>query len=336
MVHCYHSVRHFRLRIVMKSIDAARLRDCVMQGLARNRLPGLHFPGHFMALDRRQFDRDAVVLALPLGPHIADERGVIGMPAVCLLVDVTLATSMRPFLQPGVRTATVSMQIVFAGLAPVGELVCEAQCLGFSQEAALPQAVCRGVLKSSGGVVGYCSGTFVQLGTPPGVTLAPTAWEVDTKIDAPPIAGTPLSEAERKVLKHADRCLAAMAPDERFVDRFWGGDIHAADGKARSRMPIGPHTNNRVGNSQGGLMMAHAAATAAAAVPRHRVLESVSAWFISPGVGAQLRARSETLQHGRSLAVVRTQVFGPGRKRVLEVVTNHAAPRHAASPTIQD
>ena len=141
----------------MDSPDAAVLRDRVMQGLARNRLRGLHFPGHFMALDRRRFDRDAVVLALPVGPHITDAQGVVGMPALSLLVDVTLATSMRPFLQPGVRTATVSMQILFTGRAPVGELVCDAQCLGFSEAAALPQAICRGVLRSSAGVVCYCS-----------------------------------------------------------------------------------------------------------------------------------------------------------------------------------
>jgi acyl-coenzyme A thioesterase PaaI-like protein len=267
---------------------------------------------------------------LPTGPHIADAQGRIGLPAVSLLVDVTLATSMRPFLAPGVRTATVSMQIVFTGLDPVGELVCEAQCLGFSTEAALPQAVCRGVLKSSHGVVCYCSGTFVQLATPPGVTLAPTAWEVDTSGETPPIEGTPLSEAERQVLRHTDRVLRSLGPGECFVDRFWGGEVRPGEGKVRSRMAIGPHANNRVGNSQGGLMMAYAASTAAAVVPRHSVLESISAWFISPGVGTQLRAVGEPLQQGRSLAVVRTQVFAPGRKRVLEVITNHGSPKARA------
>jgi acyl-coenzyme A thioesterase PaaI-like protein len=314
----------------MNRDDAFPLRAGVMQGLARNRRPGLHFPGHFMALDRRRFDRDAVVIALPAGPHVVDEQGVVGLPAVSLLVDVTLATSMRPFLAPGVRTATVSMQIMFTGLAPVGELVCEAQCLGFSSASALPQAVCRGVLRSSRGVVCHCSGTFVQLGAPPGVTLAPTAWEVDTSGDVPPIAGTPLSEAEAQVVRHADRVLRALEPGERFVDRFWGGRILPGAGKARSRMAIGPHANNRVGNAQGGLMLAYAAATAAAAVPRHTVLESIGAWFVSPGVGPQLRAVSEPLQQGRSLAVVRTQVFGPGRRRVLEVTTNHGTPKGPA------
>ena len=146
-------------------------------------------------------------------------------------------------------------------------------------------------------------GTFVQLASPSGMKLAPTAWEVDTKSDVPPIAGTPLSQTERKVLEDADRCLAAMAPGERFVDRFWGGTMLAAGDGARSHLTLGPHANNRVGNAQGGVILAHAAATAAAAVPRHPVLESVSAWFISPGIGTRLRAKSETLQHGRSLAV---------------------------------
>ena len=311
------------------SADMAPLRAHVLQGLARNRIPGLHFPGHFLGLERRKFSRDAVSIALPVGSHIADAAGRVGLPAVILQVDVTLATAMRPFLAPGVRTATVSMQVNFTGVEPIGELVCEAQCLGFSQDAVLSQAVCRGALTSSSGVVCYCSGTFVQLDTPAGVKLAPTAWEVDTSSETPRIEGTLLTAAERKVLKHADRCLAEMEPGERFVDRFWGSAARAGDGKASSRFPLGPHVNNRVGNAQGGLMVAHAAATAAAAVPRHRLVESIAAWFISPGVGSQLRARSETIQHGRSLAVVRTQVFGAGRKRVLEVITNHAVPKQA-------
>jgi acyl-coenzyme A thioesterase PaaI-like protein len=118
-----------------------------------------------------------------------------------------------------------------------------------------------------------------------------------------------------------------MDTGENFVDRFWGAEVTPSEGKARSRWALGPHTGNRVGYTQGGLMVAYAARTAQAAVPRHRLLESVSAWFMSPGIGAHLRAQSETLQNGRNLAVVRTQVFGVGRKRVLEVVSNHAVPK---------
>jgi len=37
-----------------------------------------------------------------------------------------------------------------------------------------------------------------------------------------------------------------------------------------------------------------------------------------------LRARATVLQKGRNVAVVRTEVFATGGKRVLEVVSNHA------------
>lgn len=308
---------------------AALMRERILQSLARNRVPGLHFPGHFLGLERRKFGRDGVSIAMLPAPHISDAAGRIGLPAVVLQVDVTLATAMRPFLSPGVRTATVSMQINFTGVPAVGELVCEAQCLGFSQDAALPQAICRGALVSPAGAVCYCTGTFVQLDTPADVKLAPTAWEVENVAEPPRIEGTPLTVPERKVIKHAERCLAAMGPGERFADRFWAGPVRVAGDRAYSRFALGPHVNNRVGNAQGGLMMAQATVTASEAVPRHRLVESISAWFISPGVGSQLRLRSETIQQGRSLAVVRTQVFGAQRRRVLEVVTNHAVPNES-------
>ena len=309
--------------------NAAALRELVLRGLARNRIPGLHFPGNFLALERRRFDRDAVSIALPRGAHIEDGKGRVGLSAVMLLVDVTLATAMRPFLAPGVRTATVSMQVNFTGVPAVGPLLCSARCLGFSHDAVLPQAICRGELTSGSEIVCYCSGSFVQLDTPANVTLAPTAWEVEPVSDPPPLEARSLDQPERKILRHADRRLSALPPDEAFVNRFWGGDVHAADGKARSRLMLGPHVNNRVGNAQGGVMMAHAAVTAAHAVPRHRLIESIAAWFISPGAGTALRLRSETIQQGRSLAVVRTQVFAPGRKRVLEVISNHAVAKPA-------
>ena len=61
-----------------------------------------------------------------------------------------------------------------------------------------------------------------------------------------------------------------------------------------------------------------------AAVPRHPLLTSASAWYISPGQGKALTARSTVLQTGRNVAVVRTEVFNAGRKLALEVISNHA------------
>jgi acyl-coenzyme A thioesterase PaaI-like protein len=69
-----------------------------------------------------------------------------------------------------------------------------------------------------------------------------------------------------------------------------------------------------------------ALATAVAAVPQHPLLTGASAWYISPGQGKALTARSILLQSGRNVAVVRTEVLASGRKLVLEVISNHAIP----------
>jgi acyl-coenzyme A thioesterase PaaI-like protein len=84
------------------------------------------------------------------------------------------------------------------------------------------------------------------------------------------------------------------------------------------------HVGNRVGHVQGGLLLNAALATAIGAVPHHPLLTAASAWFISPGQGKALNSRSTVLQKGRNVAVVRTEVFAAGGKRVLEAVSNHA------------
>jgi acyl-coenzyme A thioesterase PaaI-like protein len=50
----------------------------------------------------------------------------------------------------------------------------------------------------------------------------------------------------------------------------------------------------------------------------------VSAWFVSPGEGRELHAKSRIWHHGRETAVVRTEVTGVGARRVLEMVTAHS------------
>jgi acyl-coenzyme A thioesterase PaaI-like protein len=54
-------------------------------------------------------------------------------------------------------------------------------------------------------------------------------------------------------------------------------------------------------------------------------LSNISAWFVSPGLGPQLKVRSNVVQQGRNLAVVRTQILGASGKLVLEATSQHAA-----------
>jgi len=58
---------------------------------------------------------------------------------------------------------------------------------------------------------------------------------------------------------------------------------------------------------------------------RQPLLTSISAYYISPGEGRSLKARSRILHHGRLVSVVRTQITGKNNRRVLEVVTTHAS-----------
>ena len=90
------------------------------------------------------------------------------------------------------------------------------------------------------------------------------------------------------------------------------------------------HIGNRVGHVQGGFLLHAALATAEATVPNHPLLTGASAWYISPGQGKLISARSTVLQNGRNVAVVRTELFNSERKLVLEVVSNHAARPAAA------
>jgi len=100
-------------------------------------------------------------------------------------------------------------------------------------------------------------------------------------------------------------------------------------GGATATMKNGPHIGNRVGHAQGGIQLGLAAVTAAAALPANWALIGISGWYISPGEGTSLRARSEIVHHGRLTAVVRTQLTGKDGRRVLEAVTTHAGrPAH--------
>ena len=87
----------------------------------------------------------------------------------------------------------------------------------------------------------------------------------------------------------------------------------------------GPHVGNRVGHVQGGVTMGLGIATAEAALPPTWMLSAVTAWYISPGEGRTLKARSKVVHRGRLTAVVRTEIFGKNNRRVMEMTTAHAS-----------
>ena len=307
----------------MHTIDKQEICRRALQALARNRHPGYHFGGHFLELQCRRFKAGLAAFELESGAHCIEPDGSTYLGAVLLLADMTLSAANRLYVDSRARTATLAMRIEFTGAPLLGLLRAESKSEGFSPHTALAQAASAGTIHAAGAVAARMSGVWVSPPTPEGRVLNPLPWEQGH--DAAPIAlaAADLDPLEKAVMRRVNQALRGSAHGG-FLRNLWQPAVrHTAQG-AVSRLAIGMHVGNRVGHVQGGLLMNAALATAIGAVPHHPLLTAASAWFISPGQGKALRSRSTVLQKGRNVAVVRTEVFAAGAKRVLEVVSNHA------------
>ncbi|MCC6531687.1 MAG: hypothetical protein IT531_03995 [Burkholderiales bacterium] len=311
----------------MTPTDAELIRRRALVALSSNRVPGYHFPGHFLDLQCTRYDRGGIVLEMDTCAHNSDPGGTANLGAVAFLADMALASSCRVFVDPTRRTATLKLHMDFCGGEARGRIRAQAHSSGFSERTALAQAQCYGEVSALGRPILRMTGTWVSPPSPDGRPLHPLPWEHDANAAAAPLlAPGELDAMERDVLKRVERALRDAKHGE-FMQRLWAPVVrHGARGTT-GRLPLGLHVGNRVGHVQGGLSLYTALVTALAAVPHHPVLTAVSAWYISPGEGRSLNARTTILQKGRNIAVVRAEVFATGGKRVLEVVSNHAIAR---------
>lgn len=307
----------------MNPADADDIRERALGALARNRVPGYNFAGQFLDLQCRRFDTGGVVFDLPAGMHSTDEQGTVDPAAVSFFADMVLAAAIRTYVEPTQRTATLLLRYDFTGAPASGTLTAQGRSDGFSSWTALPHAMATGTVTAGGVEMMRMSGTWVSPPTPEGRTLAPLPWESKEPVQYPTVSRAELDPMEKKVMRLVEQALRTAGP-EGFLHHLWSPAVRATPDGAASRIPLGLHLGNRVGHVQGGLTMHIALATAVAAVPQHPLLTGASAWYISPGQGKALTARSTVLQTGRNVAVVRTEVLAAGRKLVLEVISNHA------------
>ncbi len=301
------------------------IRSHVLQAIAANRIPGLHFAGHFLGLEWREVTSDTARMAMPEGPHCRDADGAMNLVALGILADNILATPTRNEAPPGARLGTIHLQLSFTGQPVTGDLDAEARLLGRSEGAALQRSLSSGTISAQGRTVCHASGEFVLLDAPPGVTLAPLPWQRKDPPRIDPVGVDELDPSERAILRACDAALAKASPQASFIQHFWGGVPRRGAQGASSRAAIGPHIGNRVGHVQGGALLGLAAANARAAAPAAMMLSNLSAWYISPGRGAVLGIRSRVVHAGRTIAVVRTEIKTPAGERVLEAVSHHVA-----------
>ena len=312
----------------MTPTEAEFIRRRALVALSNNRAPGYHFAGHFLDICCPRYEKDGVVMEMETQPHNTNPDGTANLAAVFFLADMALAGACRAYVDPRQRTATLKMHMNFLGGDLRGKIRAETRSDGFSQRTALAEAICTGRVVANEAEVMQIAGTWVAPPTPDGRPLHPLPWEKEYRDPhLPLLESSELDEKEQGVLMQVERALREAKHGE-FMQRLWTPSVRHTPRGALGRLPIGLYVGNRVGHVQGGISMYTALATAIGAVPHHPLVTGVSAWYISPGEGKALSARSSVLQKGRNVAVVRTELFGTGRKRVLEVISNHAIARH--------
>ncbi|MGE5523992.1 MAG: acyl-CoA thioesterase domain-containing protein [Rhodospirillaceae bacterium] len=303
------------------------IRQRVQEALAANRAPGFHFPGYLLGLEWPHIGTDRVVETMAAGPHCIDAEGNVHVTALGVMLDTALATAPRLVIEPGARQATVHLNVQFTGQPARGDLRMETKLEGFSASDAVRQSLARGDLYADGKAVAYGTATFVVLPPPQGVKLAPLPWQEKNRTAPHALPLSELDASEREVHAACERALKPSGESGSFVERFWDVRPVTTQDGARCRVKIGPQHGNRVRHVQGGILFGLAAATARAAAPRHPMLSSVSAWFISPGQGSALKIRSKVIHAGRSFSVVNTEIRTAEGTLVLQAMSNHAAHR---------
>jgi acyl-coenzyme A thioesterase PaaI-like protein len=290
-----------------------QIRRRVLRGLALNRQPGFHFPGNFLDVSFDRVARAGTLLSLDPGPWCRGGDGQTDLASLMILADLACGSSVRARLTREARVATVSLSLQFTGAPRIGRLKAAGEFQEFFRNGAGRLGLSRVSVTGSAGQVCYGTASFMALSPPKNVTLHPVPLRTRRSAQPSELNEKDLTGEERKILRRAD---AALASRGTFIENFWGGD---------GVLQNGLHAGNRVGHAQGGILIALAARSAGARLAGAWRLAGVSALYISPGEGRVLRAKSTVVHQGRLTAVVRTQVTGKDRRRVLEVLSTHAA-----------
>ena len=289
------------------------IRAQVLRAIAANREPGFHFAGNLLDLSFDRVTPADTRLSLDVAPHLADADGELDLGAFAMLADFAVAGCMRATLEPHQRLATLSLTLEFTGVPRAGRLEAQSAFSGFVRDG--KGRIGKGcfTISNKSGVVCIGSGAFMALDPPKSVKLSPVPHR---NRRSPPIALIPdaeMNQEEKEILRRADAALADPRPS--FIQRFW---------TAGGSMENGPHVGNRVGHAQGGVLLGLAAATASQALPETWRLSAISGWYLRPGEGPLLTAKTAAVHRGRLTAVNRTLIEGEKGEVVIEVTTTHA------------
>lgn len=291
----------------------------VLRAVALNRAPGFNFPGYFLELSYDRVDAEAAVASIDTGRHNVDAGGQLALGPLALLADMALATSLRAAVGASARIATVSMHLQLTGARREGRVRAKSRFEGFVEGAQGRQGISRVEIHAARKKVCIGSATFMVLGGPNATAPHPLPRRGSGR-GAEVLHPDHLNAEEERVFLRAADALRSPGP---FIESFWGYAPKPGKDSATSSAPHGLHIGNRVGHAQGGVTFGLAATTASAALSKHWSLVSASAWYIGPGTGLKLRAKSRVVHKGSLTAVVHTRIENDEKRGVLECVSSH-------------
>lgn len=297
--------------------QAAEVEQRTLSALALARSGLMHFAYFFVRPRFIHAGGGRAALELLPDPAILGENDEIETGALLLTVDFAMSAALHSLPAERRRMATATFHFSFSGAPLRGPLAIEGEWLG-DLAATSPMLRGRATVHADGHPVLRASGVYVRF----------EEGESNPALDGlralpacPPLRPGELTVAERGVWRRTAALL--RAGDERFVERLWGYAPKPGAGRANASWPLGPHVQNRYGAAHGGLLGGLAAATARAAVPGPNRLLELSVSYLSPGLGARLRASSRAVHAGRRSATVLTSIRGAGGKPVIETMSVH-------------
>ena len=288
----------------------------VLSAIESNRTPGYHFAGHFLGLKFGPSENGTAVVTLDGGDHCLGSDGQIDLTSCFVLADIAMARGVRTRLLEAVPLVTVHIHLQFNGLPRRSPLVATGASQGEIFDTTGRQALATVSVQSGDKQVCFGSAAFIPLPAREGFSLPlPSAKAVgDCQI-----AREDLSAPELEILKRAESALEIDRDDDRaFIERFWDFRTRKTVEGGSATLDNGPHTSNRIGQAQGGLLLGLTTYAAFAALPGKWRLSALSGSFISPGEHGELKAIAQIVHKGSRTATVRSSVTGNAGRVVLE------------------
>lgn len=289
----------------------------VLQSMQAHRTPGWHLPAHLLELTYDRIEADGAWVGMPVGSHCLDRHGDVHRAAIMVLADVAMAGALRGRFGATSRLATVNARLDFARAGAVRPLQAVATCRLEISGGAVPLCVCSVDIQSGNERLGSGEATFAVLDNRRATATHPLP-RSSTLHGVAPLGDDELTAEEAVVFALACDAETSGPPDSSFLEAYWGLLPQTGDGWAECVFGQGMHVANRVGDVQGGILLALATETGVAALSQQwRLVDVAARYLAAANTGGALLARAEVVKMGRQIAFVECRLTDESNRVVL-------------------